>query len=71
MRNAYVQASRCVGHVESFRRLCEWWTQAPQNERFHCLRRSIHGDPQAPPLKVLNLAITVAEIEHGEVEHGA
>lgn len=54
--------------MASFERLCQWWTQAPQAERFELLRKSIHGDREAPPLKVLHVAITVSEIEHGEVE---
>jgi hypothetical protein len=30
----------------------------------------IHGDPQAPPLDTLRLAIYVAEVEAGEVSEG-
>lgn len=68
MRNAYVQACRSVGAVASLERLCQWWTQAPQIERFECLQRSIKGDPEAPPLDKIQLAIYLAEVEAGEVD---
>lgn len=68
MRNAYVQSSRSVGAVASLERLCQWWTQAPQGERFECVRRAINGDVEAPPLKTLQLAIYLAEIAAGEVD---
>jgi hypothetical protein len=57
-----------VGDVASLERLCQWWTQAPQIERFECVKRSIHADPEAPPLKTLQLAIYLAEVEAGEVD---
>ena len=70
MRNAYVQARRRVGHVASIEQLCQWWTQAPKEERFQLVKRSIEGDENAPPLKVLQLAIYLAEVEAGEVGEG-
>lgn len=54
--------------MASLRRLCQWWTQASKAERFECVRRAIHGDPEAPPLKVLQLAIYLAEVESGDVK---
>lgn len=70
MRNAYVQASRSVGHVAALERLCQWWTQAPKEERFQCVKRSIEGDENAPPLKTLQVAIYLAECEAGEIDQG-
>lgn len=70
MRNAYVQACRSVGVVASLERLCQWWTQAPQAERFQLVKRSIEGDAEAPPLKTLQLAIYLAEVAAGEVSQG-
>lgn len=67
MRNAYVQASRSVGPVASLERLCQWWTQAAQAERFQLVKRSIEGDENAPPLKVVQLAIYLAETASGDV----
>lgn len=66
----HVSFSRSVGFVASFRRLVEWWTQASQEERYTLYRAAIHGDKEAPPLKILRQAINVAEIAHGEVEYG-
>ena len=68
MRSAYVQACRSVGVVASFERLCQWWTTATKEERFKLVKHSIEGDENAPPLKVVQLAIYAAEIENGEVD---
>jgi len=57
-----------VGHVSSLERLCRWWTSASQAERHHLFTRTLKGDSQAPPLKVLQLAIYLAETANGEVE---
>jgi hypothetical protein len=57
-----------VGAVAPLERLCQWWTQAPQIERFQLVKRSIEGDENAPPLKVLNVAIYLAEVSNGEVQ---
>jgi hypothetical protein len=70
VRNTYAQACKSVGALASLHTLCAWWTQAAQKERFECLRRTIHGDPNAPPLKTLQLAIYLAEVEAGEVSEG-
>lgn len=67
MRNAYVQASRSVGPLAAFERLCRWWTQASNEERFLCLKASIEGDENAPPIQTLRLASLAAEISNGEV----
>lgn len=67
MRTEHVQASRRVGAVASLEKLCQWWTQAAQAERFQLVKRSIEGDEEAPPLKVLQLAIYLAEVESGDV----
>jgi hypothetical protein len=48
-------------------RLAQWWTQAAQTERWECYRRSIHKDPQAPPLETLQLAIYLAEVEQSGI----
>jgi hypothetical protein len=47
--------------------LARWWTSAQKAERFALVRASIHGDPQAPPLEALQLAIYLAETAAGEV----
>ena len=47
--------------------LARWWTSASQAERFYLLRQSIHGDPSAPPLRVIQIAAFIAEAEAGEV----
>lgn len=66
-----VQTRRPVGPLaQSLERLAQWWTQAPQVERFELVRKSIHGDPEAPPLGTLHLAIYLAEAEAGEVDQG-
>lgn len=67
MGNAYVSSCRSVGAVASIERLCQWWTQAPQTERFQLVKRSIEGDENAPPLKVVQLAIYLAEVANGEL----
>lgn len=67
MRNTYERSCRSVGNVASLERLCQWWTQAPQNERFQLVKRSIEGDKDAPPLRVVQLAIYLAEVELGLV----
>jgi methionine salvage enolase-phosphatase E1 len=59
-----------VGAVAALERLCQWWTQASKEERFQCVKRSIEGEENAPPLKALQLAIYAAEIESGEVDQG-
>lgn len=56
-----------MGPVASLERLCRWWTAAGQAERFQLVKRSIEGDEEAPPLKVLHLAIYLAEVANGEV----
>lgn len=68
MSSAYVQTCRQLGHVAAFRSLCEWWTQASQEARYGLYGSALKGDKEAPPLDVLRLAVTVAEIEHGEFE---
>jgi len=50
--------------------LARWWHAASQEARFQKIREAIHGDPQAPSLKALKLAIILAEIEDGQVEEG-
>lgn len=66
-RHSYVQACRRVGPVAAFRELCEWWTQAPQEARYELYGRAIQGQAEVP-FEVLRVAVSVAEIEHGEVE---
>lgn len=51
-------------------RIAQWWTQATNEARFQALQKAIHGDPQAPPLQTLQLAIILAEVEAGEVGEG-
>jgi len=68
MRNEYASSCRSVGAVASLERLCRWWTNAAQAERFQLVKRSIEGDTEAPPLKVVQLAIYLAEVANGEVE---
>jgi hypothetical protein len=51
-------------------RLARWWTSATQGERFETLRRSIKGDSEAPPLREIQLAIYLSEVEAGEVSEG-
>jgi hypothetical protein len=65
-----VSTRRSVGAVASVEQLCQWWTQATQGERFRLLKHTIEGDENAPPLKVLQLAIYLAEVEAGEVSQG-
>jgi len=58
-----------MGAVAAFRELCEWWTQASQDARYELYGLAIQGKAEVP-LETLRLAVTVAEIEHGEVEYG-
>lgn len=51
----------------SIERLARWWTSASQAERFALIRAAIHGDPEAPPLREVQLAIYLAETANGEV----
>lgn len=51
-------------------RLARWWSSASQAERFALCRASIHGDPEAPPFRTLQVAIYLAEVEAGETEEG-
>lgn len=63
-----VPTSRPVGSLAaSLEALARWWTSATKEERFELLRRSIHGEAEAPPLKVVQLAIYLAETAAGEV----
>lgn len=50
--------------------LARWWNAATQEARFQKLREAINGDPQAPTLRELKVAIILSEIEAGEVEEG-
>lgn len=54
----------------SVERLARWWSSASQEERFALLRRSIHGEAEAPPLREVQLAIYLAEVEAGAVSEG-
>jgi len=69
-RTTYVQARRRVESVASLQTLCCWWNAATQEERFRLLQHTINGDPEAPPLKALQLAIYLAEVEAGEIDQG-
>lgn len=51
-------------------RIARWWTSASNEERFKLLQKSCQGEADAPPLKVVQLAIYLAEIEAGEVSEG-
>lgn len=68
--STYAADLRSVGYVASVERLCRWWNDAPQAERFALLRATIHGDPNSPPLKTLQVAIYLAEVAAGEVSEG-
>lgn len=50
--------------------LARWWTSATQAERFWLVNRAIKGDPEAPSLATLQIAIYLAEVEAGEVAEG-
>lgn len=50
--------------------LARWWTSASQEARFALLKRTCEGDPSAPPLRTLQIAIYLAEAEAGEVAEG-
>lgn len=59
------------GHpARALERLARWWTEASQESRFALLRASIHGAKEAPPLRALQVAIYLAEVEAGEVTEG-
>lgn len=57
-------------HVSPLERIARWWTSATNEERFALLRASIHKEPNAPPLKTLQIAIYLAEVAAGEVAEG-
>lgn len=64
----HASTRRSLGPLaRSVDRLAQWWTQAPQEERFNLIRASVNGDREAPPLKTLQIAIYLAEAESGEV----
>jgi hypothetical protein len=69
MGEKHVPTGRRVGLVE-ITRIAQWWTQAPQEERFRLFARSIRGEEGSPPLRDLQVAITLAEIEAGEISQG-
>lgn len=67
----HVSTSQPVGAVaSSLKRLTKWWQAAAQAERFALVKASIEGYTEAPPLKTLQLAIYLAEVEAGEVDQG-
>jgi len=48
--------------------LARWWHAASQKARYEKLQTAIREND--PPLKTLQLAIILAEVEAGEVEEG-
>lgn len=64
----HVSAGRSVGPLApSIEVLARWWTSASQGERFQLVKRTIEGDPEAPPFGTLRIAIYLAEAEAGEI----
>lgn len=57
-------------HVSPIERIARWWTSASNEERFRLLQASCKGEPDAPPLKTVQIAIYLAEVEAGEVAQG-
>lgn len=51
----------------SIESLARWWSSASKESRFALLKRTIEGDPQAPGLREVRLAIYLAEAEAGEI----
>jgi hypothetical protein len=57
-------------YVSPVERIARWWTSASNEERFALLRASCQGEKDAPPLRTVQLAIYLAEVEAGEVAQG-
>jgi hypothetical protein len=67
--------SEQLGNVRAVRvspieRIARWWTSASNEERFRLLQAACQGEKDAPPLRTLQLAIYLAEVEAGEVAQG-
>lgn len=58
------------GLARSVERMARWWTSASSEERYALLRASCKGDPEAPKLDALQIAIYLAEAEAGQVSEG-
>lgn len=50
--------------------IARWWTSATQEARWALWNKAVHGDPQAPTLETLRVAVILAECEAGEVSEG-
>jgi len=61
-----------MGERDRIQQLAEWWAQASQESRWLFLRKTIEGPPskEIPPLRLLHIAIYLAEASRGETEEG-